>query len=314
MAAFNVTLDDSSPLITYTPSNAWHDTPANDFAAKLYSRSSLHTSSIAGAAAELTFNGTGLWLYGGFRPSYGSYAVSVDGAQILRANATAPDLELRSLLAGVSGLDTGQHTVTLTSDGTGPIDIDYAIFETNVGTLGASLTNITVDDTNSQMQYSPSASDWQQDSSSMFYNDSLHYSQTTGAQASLSFSGDAIAVYGTVSPLHANYTVCLDGVISQEFNASDVRILHTQTLLYFAQNLSSSDHKLVITGLGANGTGQYVDIDFISIYSAANDSTATATHESGSSVGSATSGSSTTGAPSVVGGMTNPSLNSAADK
>ena len=30
------------------------------------------------------------------------------------------------------------------------------------------------------------------------------------------FDGDAVAVYGTVSPLHANYTVTVDGV-KQDF-------------------------------------------------------------------------------------------------
>jgi hypothetical protein len=37
------------------------------------------------------------------------------------------------------------------------------------------------------------------------------YTQTPGASASLNFSGDAVAVYGTVSPDHANVQITLDG-------------------------------------------------------------------------------------------------------
>lgn len=38
------------------------------------------------------------------------------------------------------------------------------------------------------------------------------YTQSEGAQAQFTFDGDAVAVYGTVSPVHANYTVTVDGV------------------------------------------------------------------------------------------------------
>ena len=53
------------------------------------------------------------------------------------------------------------------------------------------------------------------------------YSQTVGAQASVAFKGDAVAVYGGVSYDHGNYTVDLDGQ-SQIFNGGTARMYHAQ--------------------------------------------------------------------------------------
>lgn len=269
MAAFNVSLDDSSPLISYSPPNAWLDTPANDTLSKFYSQGSLHTASVDGATAQLSFNGTGVWLYGGIRPYYGSFTLLVDGVTIVQASASATDPELGHLLGGITGLKMGEHTVSLKADGSGPIDLDSVIFETSVGSAGESVATTTIDDTDTNFKYGPSASDWARDNSTLFFDNSLHFSQIQGAEASLSFSGDAVAVYGTVSPSHANYTITLDGHTSQQFNAaSSVRELHSQTLLYFAQNLGAADHNLVITGNPGQNTGKYVDVDFIAVYSA----------------------------------------------
>ncbi|OSX66153.1 hypothetical protein POSPLADRAFT_1068917 [Postia placenta MAD-698-R-SB12] len=256
MAAFNVSLDDSSPLISYSPPNVWLDTPANDTLTKFYSAGSLHTTAVDGAAAHFSFNGTGVWLYGGLRPDYGFYTFLVDGVQVLQGDARAADPELGHILAGISGLPMGEHTVQLKNAGNGPIDLDTMVFETTVGASGDSMISSTIDDMNSTFTYGPNISDWALDSYSSFFNNSLHYSRTQGAQASLSFSGDAIAVFGTVSPQHANYTITVDGHTSQEFDASSsVQDFHSQTLLFFAQNLGTKEHSLVITGNPGKDTG-----------------------------------------------------------
>ena len=53
------------------------------------------------------------------------------------------------------------------------------------------------------------------------------YTQTKGAQASLSFSGDAVSVYGGVSFDHGNYTVSLDGDTKQ-LDGGTARTYHAQ--------------------------------------------------------------------------------------
>jgi hypothetical protein len=45
------------------------------------------------------------------------------------------------------------------------------------------------------------------------------FTQTTGAQAQFAFNGDAVGIYGTVSPFLADYAVTMDGV-TQCFQSS----------------------------------------------------------------------------------------------
>ena len=47
----------------------------------------------------------------------------------------------------------------------------------------------------------------------------ISFTQTAGAQAQFEFNGDAVAIYGTVSPFLADYAVTTDGV-TQRFQSS----------------------------------------------------------------------------------------------
>jgi hypothetical protein len=61
----------------------------------------------------------------------------------------------------------------------------------------------------------------------------ISFTQTNGAQAQFVFNGDAVAIYGTVSPFLADYAVTTDGV-TQRFQSS-------------SQGLASSVHLNVST-------------------------------------------------------------------
>lgn len=55
------------------------------------------------------------------------------------------------------------------------------------------------------------------------------YSQTPGASASLTFSGDAVALYGTVSPDHADIGISVDGQEQRlPGGAGHVSVVHPQ--------------------------------------------------------------------------------------
>ncbi|KAJ6594194.1 hypothetical protein B0H19DRAFT_53324 [Mycena capillaripes] len=88
MASYNLTIEDSSPLILYGPSGAWQDASSADTAGLAYSGSSLHSTTAPGATATINFNGTGIEIYGGYRPSYGTYALAVDGVTVASGTAT----------------------------------------------------------------------------------------------------------------------------------------------------------------------------------------------------------------------------------
>lgn len=271
--AFNLTVEDNSPLISYAPSGAWNDNSDSDSFIQSYSGNSLHTTFAQGATATINFNGTGIWLFGGTRPIYGTYTIAVDGVTTTTGSATSEEPAFNQLLGGASGLTNGPHTLVFTNTGIGTaVDLDSFVFQGQVGS-GDAVSRTTIDDTDSRITYAPSTADWQVDlRPGLNINDTLHFTEVQGASATIPFSGDAVAVYGTVSPGHANILVSLDGQTSTVQGGSGMlaRVSHTKTLLYYADNLGSQQHQLVISSDQSSNTGQYIDFDAVTVFSSSN--------------------------------------------
>lgn len=263
MVSFNVSVHNSSPLISYTA--AWLDTPVGDPYSANYTASGFHATNISGATATLRFNGTGVWFYGARRPGYGSYSLNLDGNTIFTGNASSSNPIFDQLLAGSSELSMGEHTAVFMNTGGGTVDLDSVVFETRLGTEDQHVASQVVDDSNTVVNYLPSPSDWSIARNSFFSNGSAHYTNTNGAEATLTFSGEAIAVYGGVSFDHGEYTITLDGQ-KKSLNGANgqARIYHPQSLLFFATGLGQGMHRLDIST--ANG---YFDLDTIETYQAA---------------------------------------------
>ncbi|TBU24519.1 hypothetical protein BD311DRAFT_799404 [Dichomitus squalens] len=135
MAASNVTIDDSSPLILYDPASAWSHQAGSDNAQGFVNGT--HSSSdVEGATAKFSFTGTGFWVYGTKKANYGQYLLMLDNDVQLFGNATASPVEFGQVLGGTAGLSDGLHTVVLMAAGGGPVDIDAVIFETTDGQQG----------------------------------------------------------------------------------------------------------------------------------------------------------------------------------
>lgn len=272
MASFNVSLEDSSPLISYSPAEAWTDSPENDPLVQSYSASSLHATSAQGATATITFNGTGIWFFGGRRPEYGSYTLSIDGQTTSNGDANAAVPVFDQLLAGASNLGAGMHTAVLTNTGSeSGLDLDSVVFETAIGSSGQSISNQTIDDAQPQITFS---SDWKANTGAEYMQNTLHFTQNGGATASMTFSGEAVAIYGTVSPDHSDFSVAIDGktTTSGAGGGGLARVLHAQTLLYFASGLGHGQHNLLLTAnpelAGQQNTGAFMDVDAMRVYSA----------------------------------------------
>lgn len=97
----------------------------------------------------------------------------------------------------------------------------------------AAITKTTLDDTSPAITYSPTPEDWTFAKMEGSFNDTLQYvlqivnllfivvmcsfitsyTRTGGAQAQIAFNGDGVAIYGTVSPYLAEYTVTTDGMM-----------------------------------------------------------------------------------------------------
>ena len=131
---FLFTVDDSSPLISYTGS--WLDTPANDPLVANYTGASFHTTNAAASIATLKFNGTGVWFYGAHRPEYGNYSITVDGQTVANGTTSSSTPVFDQLLGASLNLSMGEHTAVLSNVGGGSIDLDALIFETQIGSQG----------------------------------------------------------------------------------------------------------------------------------------------------------------------------------
>jgi len=263
--AYNVSLQDCSPLISYEPAGAWNDSPQVDAATSSYSGSSFHTTATRGASLSFSFNGTGVWLYGGRRPGYGTYSISLDGQHIIDDDASSSTPALQQLLGAATGLEMGLHQVTLTNTGS-ILDLDYMVFESSAPE-DVTPSTITFDDTDSSIVYD---SHWTKGDYAGFYNNTVHYTQSPDASFHFSFTGDAIAIYGTVAPSMGNYTVNLDGIEHQFNGGSDgaVRALHEQILMYFANDIGARPHNLVLTANPSEpGGASFFELDAITVLS-----------------------------------------------
>jgi len=271
MALFNITAEDSSPLISYSPSSAWEDTPLNDPLISSYSGSSFHTTTSQDATATINFNGTGIWIFGGGRPSYGSYSLEIDGQVVFNGSSKPSSDFVKQLLCSASGLAFGSHTAILRNTDGAPIDIDFIDFETQLGQPESTLSVTNVDDSSPQFSYLPSASDWMTNNIPTYINGTLHYTQVPGAYASMNFTGDAMVLYGTVSPDHANIRLTIDGrdVSIPGGSGGTVSGLRPQVLLYYSNNLGSGQHTVNIADDTEAGTGKFLDIDSIQVLSTA---------------------------------------------
>jgi len=110
-----------------------------------------------------------------------------------------------------------------------------------------------------------------------YFGTSRSSTQLGGPHTPFTFSGDAVAVYGTVSPFHPNYTVTVDGVHHNFLGGSNglASDMHKGTLLYFANNMAAQPHNLTLTASpGQPKTGKFMDLDKIVVF-ARNDSNST---------------------------------------
>ncbi|KAG6903057.1 hypothetical protein C0995_006244 [Termitomyces sp. Mi166 len=250
---------------------------------------------------EATFSGTGILIFGGHRSNYGTFTISVDGHMITNGNANSVQGSTIQKLGSVSNLVNGPHTAVLTNTGGAPIDIDFVDVETQPSS--SRTTSTTIDDNNSMVQYLPSPSAWTLTQNQIYMDGTLHFTSTSGASASIPFTGDAVAVYGTMAPDHADIQFTLDGRSSSQTGGAGgfVSLLHTK---YYANNLGPDIHVLSITSIG-HGGGPFIDIDAITVYSSgtpfSNDSGAPATGD-GSTQPPSTDSSKQSFAP-IIGGV-----------
>ncbi|TEB30341.1 hypothetical protein FA13DRAFT_1733648 [Coprinellus micaceus] len=274
MASFSLTVEDSSPLLVYDPPGAWSDSSQDDPLLPSYSGQSYHSTTTQGATATIEFYGIGITVLGGKRPQYGSFMVSVDGVLVVSdGSARGGSNVTKQILATVSGLPVGRHRAVIENAGGSPVDIDSVVIIDQVGSSGSAteMEGRIIEDSDPILSYAPSAAAWGQNQLEMFQGGTIRFSQNPNAAVSLPFNGEAIAIYGTVSPDHADMKVTLNGETSILKGGSNggVNRLHPQVLLYYRSGLGSGTHNLNFAVESPRPDAPFIDLDSITIFSAA---------------------------------------------
>ncbi|KAH8827747.1 hypothetical protein DL96DRAFT_1115101 [Flagelloscypha sp. PMI_526] len=264
MPSYNITIDDTSPMIRYE--GAWKDAGTNgtDPMQPRYANQTFHATQSVSSRAILKFNGTAVYIYGARRFNHGQFTVDVDGETESLDGKADPD-EFQQVLYSKTGLSPNQeHEVTLTN-GINPdyVDIDFIVATLGDGQEGRMAQVEQFDDTTPKIGYS---GNWEVNGPSQFiiqaFNASYRATKDPSGFLTLPFSGNSIRVYGGTGRNHGPYSVTLDGGQAQVYNGStpsDV-VYRGQQLLYLASNLPAGNHSLTLSNLGPQGS--YVDIDY----------------------------------------------------
>ncbi|KAG9080906.1 hypothetical protein FRC06_006006 [Ceratobasidium sp. 370] len=133
--------------------------------------------------------------------------------------------------------------------------------------------NITIDDISPLITYKGQWLDSYKLAADPFTNrywgESFHSSQTDGSQASITFNGTAIYIFGAKRGNHGHYIVTIDNGQAQRFDGfaptqPDGTDGVYQVPLFAQANLTPGLHTVVLTNDGGADSGRpFVDIDFI---------------------------------------------------
>lgn len=192
-----VSVDAMDSSLVYT--GTWHD----DSNAAFDGGTARYTNQ-AGAAVELTFEGTTVRWYGQMDTNFGSAKVYLDGALVKTVNVNgSPATQL--MLFEAFDLAPETHTIKIVC-ATPTIDIDRLTYEP----LPPAVVYEMVDDTSDKISYT---GEWTIETNPEFYGGSSRYSSDPNATTQMTFEGTAVRWYGRTGKAFRTADVFLDGAL-----------------------------------------------------------------------------------------------------
>jgi hypothetical protein len=244
----------------------WQDASDRDSGSKYYSFTTFHSTDVPGSNVTLPFNGTAITAYGSKWFNHDNYTANVDGQGGV-FNGHSQDRLYQVPLFAASGLSaTTQHELFLADSSTNKdmpwFDVDHAVITLGDGSSNTKSTDIVLDDTHSNITYSPGfVLSGGSGLSDTYYNKTFHLTNTAGASATINFWGNAIVLYGAVSSNHGPFTVSLDGAEPIELTGLSWTF-RPQQILYQWSGLEYQAHTVVLTHTSKNES-QYLDFDSV---------------------------------------------------
>ncbi|KAL1734883.1 hypothetical protein EV714DRAFT_280895 [Schizophyllum commune] len=289
--ALTMTIEDTSPIISYSPEWSPGDSSQDDSASEYSSGTFMATNSM-GATMSFTFNGSAIAIYGSKRFNHGRYQnqivdradrvflqIKIDGDFVTEQDGHADPDQFQQELFSADDLDAGLHTVELTNLEQKFVDVDYITWASSIGDSSDAQDIIvrTYQDTDEAFAYDANWST-KVSNAGTFLGGTGHTTSTTGSTAHFTFTGAGATLYGPVGPSYGSYSVLLDGIpINSEngtqlahtsnanelgaFSANKTRASTTQ-VLFHASGLANGEHVLDIVAESEKG----VAVDFALTY------------------------------------------------
>ncbi|TDL17151.1 hypothetical protein BD410DRAFT_831667 [Rickenella mellea] len=268
MPQVNITIDDVNPLIAYGPVDSWmEEGPGKDKESPLYFDHTRTSTRIPGATASFSFYGSAVWLFGVKGDDHGDYNVTLDGATS-SFNGSHGNNTYQVSIFTATGLALGNHSVILTSAQTNQsapwVELDYIVWQTEIGQATDSLISAVIDDTVSAFVYQPHGA-WNTypPNASYYLNGTGHVATADGAYVTFTFSTDSVELFGSVGTSMSNYSVQLDNANAITYNAERMNN-YERVLLFFETGLSAGDHTLKVVNVSTSA-GLGFSIDYANI-------------------------------------------------
>ncbi|WP_354531831.1 hypothetical protein [Nakamurella sp. UYEF19] len=281
-AAAEVSVDDSDPTVRYR--GTW--TTGKD--AGKYGGGDHYTDE-RGASAELTFTATSVSVRGARAPWHGDLTVSIDGGAATTISAYAANRSDDVELFGTSGLAGGSHTIEVVASGGGDhgavVALDrFVVGSTTPGTpklstppapsapTAPSTVSVPVLPAAPTEPASPVAIDddefsyqgpWSTSRGSAKLGGGDHYSDSSGATATLTFTGTGATIVSATAPWHGQATFSVDGGPAQP-RGLQASTRTDQQPIFRVTGLTPGRHTIMATVTGqhnAGSTGTVVSID-----------------------------------------------------
>jgi hypothetical protein len=216
-------------------------------------------ANMAGAQVTFTFTGTAVTWIGANGPETGMANVFIDGAPVAsNLDTYAPAEHIQAPIFTASGLANTSHTISIQVTGQhNPAASDAIVV---VDAFEVITPGVRHQDTDPAVSYGDG---WIQDNRDKAYSEgATAESETTGAQATITFTGTGISWIGARGPQTGIARITLDGVFVEEFDtyAPTEGPQHTD---YSTSGLARGTHTLTIEVAGKNAvsTNAWILID-----------------------------------------------------
>jgi hypothetical protein len=249
-------LQETDPDITYSPAvGGWTQGDTS----RAWSAGIAALSSTTGAQATFNFTGTGISWIGARGPQTGIANVTLDGVALPPVDTYSPTEQIQAEVFARKGLADTSHTLTI--EVTGQQNSASSSPLIVVDAFEVTLSGTRHQDTDPAIAYD---ANWIQDNRDKAYSEgATAEANTTGAQATISFTGTGIRWIGARGPQTGIARVLLDGNVVEDSFDTFSTTEGPQHADFFASGLANMSHTLTIQVLGKNplSTNAWILID-----------------------------------------------------